>query len=462
MIIGPPFPALPAVLLACLAASGCDRAPSAPPRQVGAKAVPTEPVILAPEIADFYRDHRPIWVADGALRPGALALIRRIADAANDGLDPERYGASELAAAEAAARGGDKRALARTELLLSRAYAAFVRDLRTPAAPTGMKYVDAGLAPETPSARDLLEAAAAAPSLSGHVAEATAMNPLYESLRRGYAGWRARPGRRDGGEEALIRANLDRARAIPALPGRYVVVDTASARLWMIDGRRVEGPMKVIVGKPHMQTPVMAALMRYVTLNPYWNMPPDLARERARKVQRQGTGLIARERLQILSDWGDNPRLLSASQVDWGAVASGRRSLRLRQLPGGANVMGAVKFMLPNEMGIYLHDFPDKSLFARADRRLSSGCVRLSDAPRLARWLYRGEPPRPAGDAPEQDVALPEPVPVYIAYLTVLPDGRGGLTFQPDSYARDRDRPTRQAAIRLTARQKSPAKTRSS
>jgi murein L,D-transpeptidase YcbB/YkuD len=196
--------------------------------------------------------------------------------------------------------------------------------------------------------------------------------------------------------------------------------------------------MRVIVGKPDMQTPVMAGLMRYVTLNPYWNVPPDLARERARKVLSGGTGLITRERLQILSDWSDSPRLLNASQVDWGAVASGRRSLRLRQLPGGANVMGNIKFMMPNDLGIYLHDFPDKSLFERADRRLSSGCVRLHDAPRLARWLYRGEPPKPAGDAPEQDVDLPEAVPVYIAYLTVLPDGRGGLAFRPDTYGRDR------------------------
>jgi murein L,D-transpeptidase YcbB/YkuD len=99
--------------------------------------------------------------------------------------------------------------------------------------------------------------------------------------------------------------------------------------------------------------------------------------------------------------------------------------------------MGAVKFMMPNDLGIYLHDFPDKSLFARSDRRLSSGCVRLSDAPRLARWLYRGAPPSPNGSAPEQNVDLPEPVPVYITYLTVLPGAKSGLTFQPDSYARE-------------------------
>jgi murein L,D-transpeptidase YcbB/YkuD len=433
------FPAILALGMACLAA-GCDRAPGPLQTQVAAKPVGSAPVLLAPEIAAFYaeRGNRPVWVASGALRPGALALIRRIADSANDGLDPERYGAAELLAAEQAASGGDKHALARVELLLSRAFPAFVTDLRIPAS-GDMKYIDSGLAPEAPEPRGLLEAAATAPALSDHVAAVTAMNPLYESLRRGYAGWRATAGPRSAAQEELIRTNLDRARAIAGGPGRYVIVDAASARLWMIeDGKVVGDPMRVIVGKPDMQTPVMAGLMRYVTLNPYWNVPPDLARERARKVLSGGTGLIARERLQILSDWGDSPRLLKASQVDWAAVASGKRTLRLRQLPGGANVMGEIKFMMPNDLGIYLHDFPDKSLFERADRRLSSGCVRLVDAPRLARWLYRGDPPRPAGAEPEQNVDLPEAVPVYIAYLTVLPDGRGGLAFRPDTYGRDR------------------------
>jgi murein L,D-transpeptidase YcbB/YkuD len=88
--------------------------------------------------------------------------------------------------------------------------------------------------------------------------------------------------------------------------------------------------------------------------------------------------------MELLSDWSDGARVISAAQVNWKAVASGKTSLRMRQRPGGSNVMGAMKFMLPNRLGIYLHDFPDKSLFARSDRRISSGCVRLEDAPRLA------------------------------------------------------------------------------
>jgi murein L,D-transpeptidase YcbB/YkuD len=206
----------------------------------------------------------------------------------------------------------------------------------------------------------------------------------------------------------------------------------------MIDGDKVEGPMRTIVGRPDMQTPPIAGLIRFVTLNPYWNVPPDLARERARRVLKQGTGFLVRERIEVLSDWGDTPRVMKLSQVNWRAAADGKIKLRMRQQPGGGNVMGAMKFMMPNELGIYLHDFPQKALFAKAERSISSGCVRVEDAPRLAAWLFGGAPPRPKGTTPEQEVDLPEPVPVYLTYLTVLPAKGGGLVFEDDPYRRDR------------------------
>jgi murein L,D-transpeptidase YcbB/YkuD len=429
---------LAAALLLPLAGCGNEVAPVAPaPRK--AAAAPLPPVRVPAEVAAFYRERgsRPIWVTRRGVRPEALRLAAEIAGAADHGLDPERYGAAELKAALAAAESGDAAARARAELLLSRAYPAFVADLHVPASGgRGVAWVDKELAPEPPEARALLEAVAAAPDLGRHLASATAMNPLYEALSHGYARRRA-SARLAPAEDAAIRANLDRARLIPARAGRYVIVDSGSARLWMIDGDRVEGPMPVIVGKPNMQTPAMAGLIRYVTLNPWWNVPPDLARTRARRVLKSGPGFLARERMELLSDWSDRARVIPAAQVNWATVASGRTSLRMRQRPGGSNVMGAIKFMLPNRLGIYLHDFPDKSLFARSDRRLSSGCVRLADAPRLARFLFGGAAPRPAGSAPEQRVDLPEPVPVYITYLTALPDPARGIALQKDVYARD-------------------------
>ncbi|HEX9954614.1 MAG TPA: L,D-transpeptidase family protein [Allosphingosinicella sp.] len=386
------------------------------------------PVTVSPDIAKAYaaRGHRPLWVTRNGVKPEAQAFLRRLATADVEGLDSASYDIAGIHAAIAAAA-SDRAALAHADLLLTRAYAAYLQDLHRPV--RGMRYIDDGIAPPPVDVSTAI--AAAAPG------KAARLNPLYEALRSAAVTWRRAEPAASPQRRALVRSNLERARAIPAQAGRYIIVDTGSARLWMIEGEKVTGPMRVIVGKPNMQTPPIAGLIRYVTLNPYWNVPPDLARDRARRVLREGTGFLTRERIEVLSDWGDTPRVMKLSQVDWRAAAAGRIKLRMRQLPGGTNVMGAMKFMMPNELGIYLHDFPGKPLFARADRAISSGCVRVEDAPRLAAWLFGGTAPRPNGNAPEQEVDLPEPVPVYLTYLTVLPKPGGGLVFGNDPYRRD-------------------------
>lgn len=290
-----------------------------------------------------------------------------------------------------------------------------------------MRYIDAGLAPAPQAPGALLEALADAPSLDRHLDAMARINPVYDGLTRALAGFQG-----DAAQRRLIEANIERARAISARPnGRYILVDTASARLWMIENGRIVDTMRVVVGKRAMPTPVLAGMIRYAALNPYWNLPPDLIRQRARG----GARAIAAERLEVLSDWSANARRLDPRNVDWRAVASGRRLVQLRQTPGAHNMMGRMKFMLPNDLGIYLHDTPFREHFAQSDRRLSSGCVRVEDAARLARWLFRGRMPR-ANGTPEQRADLPEPVPVYIAYFTALPS-RGGVAFVPDVYNRD-------------------------
>ncbi len=235
--------------------------------------------------------------------------------------------------------------------------------------------------------------------------------------------------------EGIIKANLDRLRGLP-LAGRYVMVDTTAARLRLIeDGREVDS-MRVVVGKPGMETPLLAAYIRYALVNPYWNVPPDLVRKNiAPAVMREGEAALKRKNYVLSTDWKSYTRV-DPRKVDWPAIAEGRKSIWVRQLPGGANMMGAVKFMLPNEMGIYLHDTPDKSLFQRDNRHLSSGCVRLEDAPRLAQWLF-GRPILGGDPAPDRRVGLPRPVPVFITYLTAVAEN-GQVRFRPDLEHRDK------------------------
>lgn len=238
--------------------------------------------------------------------------------------------------------------------------------------------------------------------------------------------------------ERLLMINLERARSLPVRPdGRYILVDAGAARIWLYENGQPKESMKAIVGTQVQETPVMAALLRFAEVNPYWNVPPDLVQNRiAPRVLSEGPSYITSRRYEILSDWTEAATVVDPKTVNWAAVAEGREELRVRQLPGGANSMGRIKFMMPNDFGIYLHDTPDKSLFEKSDRWLSNGCVRVEDAQRLAEWLF-GEMPQAQSPDREERVELAEPVPVYITYMTAGLEKDGSVAFRADPYKRD-------------------------
>jgi L,D-transpeptidase YcbB len=197
--------------------------------------------------------------------------------------------------------------------------------------------------------------------------------------------------------------------------GRYVLVDAASARLYMIEDGHVRDSMRVIVGKPDTPTPELKTVINYETLNPYWHVTREVAQETiAPRVLKDGDAYLNKQGYEVVSSFA-NPQVLSPDDVDWKGVAAGNVAVKVRQRPGPANSLGHFKFDLPNSDGIYLHDTPKKELFAQEQRALSHGCVRLEDAQRLARWLLGKDPP--AAAAPEDNILLPKPVPITISYL---------------------------------------------
>lgn len=388
------------------------------------------------EIRAFYRARafEPLWIRDDMIVPEAATLLTLIETAELDGLDPDTYRPRAIAKALDRAMDGAPRNLAKAEMLLSRAFVALARDMQRPR-DVGMLYNDPELTPRDVKADELLAQAAAAPSLREHLEAIGWMNPVYARLRNAAAA--EYNGDSPADDLRLVRLNLDRARALPATLGkRYVLVDAAAARLWMYEDGRVAGTMKVVVGRPDQQTPMMAALIRYASVNPYWNVPPDLVASRvAPNVLQDGLPYLKAKGYQVLSDWSDDAKVVPAGQVDWNAAASNAVQLRVRQLPGPTNAMGRVKFMFPNKLGIYLHDTPQKTLLKEDSRMFSAGCVRLEDAPRLARWLF-GKPVPMGSGKPERRVDLPQPVPVYITYLTTGVEG-GRLVLRDDVYNRD-------------------------
>jgi len=341
--------------------------------------------------------------------------------------------------------GGSPKAIERAEKLLAQAFADYVNDLKRAPTP-GIYFVEPQVAPRPKSARAWLEEAAAAPSLEQYARDMGWMNPIYGQLRRALIDGAYS----DDNQRRLILLNLERARTLPGGRGRYIVVNAAAQRLFAYEDGRLADEMRVVVGKPKYPTPMMAALIRFANLNPYWYVPPDLAAERiAPNVVKSGLGYLRRRGYEVVSDFSDNPALIDPITVDWQAVADGRSEVMIRQRPGKHNSMGRMKFMFPNREGVYLHDTPEKELLTEASRLFSGGCVRLEDAARLGEWLF-GRSLQWEGAEPEQRVDLPQPVPVYITYLTAMPEGSTIAWFE-DIYGRDAARIAATGGAALTA-----------
>lgn len=231
-----------------------------------------------------------------------------------------------------------------------------------------------------------------------------------------------------------IALNLERARKLPGMGEfqRYVVVDSGSAEVQLFNHDRVADSMRAIVGSAETKTPMLAVLLRGANVNPYWNVPSDMVQStHAPRVLKQGVSYLKNYNYEVLTGGANGQDVpIDPKNVDWKAVAAGRADVHLRQLPGPWNSMGQIKFETPNQYGIYLHDTPSKELFAKADRWVSNGCVRLEDAKRFSSWVFGG---MPQSQGAEQYVQAPQPVPVYMTYLTVEPS-RGGVVFRGDPY----------------------------
>jgi murein L,D-transpeptidase YcbB/YkuD len=385
-------------------------------------------------VEDFYRARAgyPLWLSPTA-GDAPQQLIALLSSANLDGLYPDKYRVPALQQALDDARNpkAKKKQVDEAERELSEAFVAYVDDLvRDPN--IGIIYVDAGLRPKQPSPLAALLSAAAASSLSDYVRTMGWMHPYYAQLRQALANHQYT----DEHQRQLIALNLERARALPAGKQRYVVVNAAQQRLYMFEGGKMVDSMVVVVGKPKYPTPMLTAYIRFASLNPYWFVPPDLAAERiAPNVLKQGLRYLDTLGYQVMSDWDEHAEIIDPKTIDWKGVADGKVEVRIRQLPGAHNSMGRMKFMFPNEAGVYLHDNPERELFTEASRLYSGGCVRLEDAARLGRWLF-GYDLNWEQAGTEERVPIPSLVPVYITYLTALPDG-GSIAYYDDVYGRD-------------------------
>ena len=228
---------------------------------------------------------------------------------------------------------------------------------------------------------------------------------------------------------AQIAVNLERWRWLDRdLGERFVMVNLAGFEVLFVKQTGETGEVlfraPVIVGKPFLRTPVFSSKLRYLELNPYWNVPKSIEVKEVLPKEQKSPGYMASQHMQF---------------IDTG------RSKRIRQEPGPWNALGVVKFIFPNPYDVYLHDTPTKKLFEATTRTFSHGCIRVKDPLTLAELLLGGQA---TGWGAERiadiiregknvRVPLPQEISIHIVYRTAWVDVDDSINFRSDVYGRD-------------------------
>jgi len=227
----------------------------------------------------------------------------------------------------------------------------------------------------------------------------------------------------------IILANMERWRWMPHdLGNTYVIVNLAEFMLRVMHDGKLYWSTRIVDGKPEMPTPIMQAEMKYITINPTWNVPPSIVNHEYLPALQQDPTVLDRMGLKV----GKNPD----------------GTVHIWQPPGERNALGRIRFNFPNKFLVYQHDTPDKYLFANDKRAYSHGCMRVQDPQKYAEVLlslvrpndgYTLERIKKMIDAGgEQDIQLPTYIPVNLTYQTAFVDDDGKLQFRDDVYGRDR------------------------
>ena len=255
------------------------------------------------------------------------------------------------------------------------------------------------------------------------------------------------------GSPSQIRAlliNMERWRWLPHdLGPYYVTVNIPEFMLRVVaDGKPVH-TTRVVVGKPDKQTPIFSNEMQEIVFGPFWNVPTSIKVEEIRPYVREeaswlfggggfNTSVFQRHNLRVKY----LGREVDPAAVDWNRIDI--RNTEIYQPPGPDNVLGKVKFVFPNKHDVYMHDTPQKFLFAQPVRAESHGCMRVQNPDQLAAVLLKHDQGwseartiSAIDDGYDSHVALQHGIPVYITYFTLKVNDDGSIWTYEDIYGHD-------------------------
>ena len=231
----------------------------------------------------------------------------------------------------------------------------------------------------------------------------------------------------------IVLVNMERWRWLPrqlgaaSLGNAYVILNVPDFTLKVMQNGAQVWTTRVVTGKPGKHaTPMLTETMKFITVNPTWNVPPSI---------------IYNEYLPALQQ---DPTVLDRMGLKLERRRDG--SIHISQPPGEANALGRIRFNFPNKFLVYQHDTPDKQLFAKEERAFSHGCMRVQNPDQYASTLlnivmqnerYSPEKIRSMYGRSEIDLKFPTPIPVNITYQTAFVDDAGKLQIRKDIYGRD-------------------------
>lgn len=241
---------------------------------------------------------------------------------------------------------------------------------------------------------------------------------------------------------AQIRANLERLRWVASdLQGDRLLVDIVGYHADLVlDGQPVWAS-RVIVGKPKRRTPSLLDSVTHLVLNPKWVVPPTILREDVIPGAARNPSYLANRRMRVVDRSGQT---VDPSTIDWSGARQSGFPYRIEQQSGADGSLGRIKFSLSNPYAIYLHDTNARSLFKRAERALSSGCVRVEKPAELAALLladaerWSAQALQAALDSGRtRTVGVGRDVKVLLHYATAALDDTGAVLLRNDIYGYD-------------------------
>ena len=418
-----------------------DAQTAASPDPSFAQACAASPAIamrLLPQVGDAlirYYSGQPhfVWSDQGRVSAKAEAAIATLAGSDTVGLDPADYRVAlpDLSGTDAAA---NAQALLRFDLALSAKVLTYVLDAtRGRIDPNRLSgYHD--LPRKNVDLVEALSAIAQSSDVATSLAQRNPDNPQFRALVAELAK------QRDGTPEttAKLRMAMEELRWLPSSLGtRYVFLNQPAFEVTYVNGSSPPLTMRAVIGRTDSQTYFFTDRIKEVIYNPYWSVPRSIVVNEMLPKLWRNPSYLDRLGYEVSNSRG---RHVASNAVDWAAAVTNDAGIDVRQPPGPRNALGQLKIDFPNKHAIYMHDTPQKHLFAREQRAFSHGCVRLQHPREMAAALLGisvADIDRKIARRETQTERVRGDIPVYLAYFTAWPDPQGNVRYYKDVYGRD-------------------------